>query len=229
MKLCVLCRYQISDPSKPEFSSEEESNVGTSKLNMDTPGQIDEHKKSLDVRAPESEVVGEQSFDCSKFVIECVEDPSNAGHSSALVLFEQEVSEGVPQRNEVNMEGAIQIDQNKEGASSEWESLISGTSDLFIFESPNCTDPHKKMDGSSFYASIENDIQNMHSMCAFSSEQVREGSESEHMSTQPGEGSEMVENAETGSVVADPSLNNPGGKVDYGLNNVLLIVLHYAR
>lgn len=79
---------------------------------------------------------------------------------------------------------------------------------MLIFESPNVSDPYKNPE-TSFYARIENDVPNAQSPCALaSSEQVGEASESENLSTQPGEGSELMENAELYDV------NNPSEKSD---------------
>ncbi|KAI3469608.1 hypothetical protein Pfo_026271 [Paulownia fortunei] len=234
-----LRRRQLSDPSKPEFSSDDGSRVDTDKINMDATRQLDEQQENVNPRASDGEVSGEPSYDCSKFVVDFAEDydcnsPNSnlrrscglkAKHmadygcnSSKLVPFVQEASQRDSYESEVSMKGVSQIDQNKEATSCDWENLISDASDLLIFESPDDTDSYKKSidPGTSFYSSIKDDMENMQSLCAVGSgEQVVVGSEPENLSTQPGEGSEMTDNVETHDIITGTSMNNPGEKMDY--------------
>ncbi|KAK6130231.1 hypothetical protein DH2020_036041 [Rehmannia glutinosa] len=102
-----LRRHQLSDPSKPEFSSDDQSTIDAKNVNMAATKQLDEQQENVDPRASD--------------------DDSAVGPSEPVV----------------------------------------------------------------------------------------EGSEPENLSTQPGEGSEMMENAEMCDIVNGPSMNNPGEKMDY--------------
>ncbi|KAI3459413.1 hypothetical protein Pfo_016076 [Paulownia fortunei] len=236
-----LRRHQVSDPAKPEFSSDDGNTVNTNKVNVDATMKLDDQKENLDPRAFDCEVAGEPSYECSKLVVEFAENlsydcvspnsslrPSRclkakcvaeyACTSSTLVPFVEEASQRGLYRGEMNLEGVSQIDQNKEATSCDWESLISDASNVLVFESPNGTEPYKKSidPATSFYTSIKNAIQNTHSLGAVvSGGQVGEGSEFENFSTQAGEGSEMMENAETHDIVAGSSIMNPSEKMDY--------------
>ncbi|KAL0414495.1 UNVERIFIED_CONTAM: protein tesmin/TSO1-like CXC 2 [Sesamum radiatum] len=236
-----LRRHQLSDPSKPEFSSDDRSTIDTNKVNIESSKQSEEQRENLNQRVSDGEVAGGPSYDCSKLVVESAEDPSYdfnspnsslrpscglkakhmadyACNTSTLVPFVQEGSQRGSYGSEVNIEGVSQVDQDKEASSCDWENLISDASNLLIFESPNDTDSYKKSTdpGTSFYTSIPNDMQNMHSLCAAGpSEQVGEGGEPEHLSTQPGEGSEMTEIADTHDIIAGSEMDNPAEKMDY--------------
>lgn len=216
-----LRRHQLSDPSKPEFSSDDGIRVDTNKANNATK-QLDERNESAD-----GEEAAEPSYDCSKFVVdfdkdyECASPNSNlrpgcgleakgmadyACTSSALVPLIREPSERV----EVNMDVSTQIDQNKEATSCDWEHMISDTSDLLVFESPNDRDSYNNSvdPGTSFYTSIKGDMQSLQLIYTVDSgEQVVAGNEAENLSTQPGE--DEMDNA------AGSSLSNPDEKVDY--------------
>ncbi|KAK6130168.1 hypothetical protein DH2020_036084 [Rehmannia glutinosa] len=216
-----LRRHQLSDPSKPEFSSDDQSTIDAKNVNMAATKQLDEQQENVDPRASDDDSAGEPSYDCSKFVVDFPEDyDCNSPNSSirpsdglkaketALVPFVQEASQRGSYENEVNMEGISHIDQNKEATSCDWENLIDA-SNLLIFESPDNTNSYTKSidHGTSFYTQ---------SLCVVGpSEPVVEGSEPENLSTQPGEGSEMMENAEMCDIVSGPSMNNPGEKMDY--------------
>ncbi|KAK6117194.1 hypothetical protein DH2020_049073 [Rehmannia glutinosa] len=216
-----LRRHQLSDPSKPEFSSDDQSTIDAKNVNTAATKQLDEQQENVDPRASDDDSAGEPSYDCSKFVVDFPEDyDCNSPNSSirpsdglkaketALVSFVQEASQRGSYENEVNMEGTSHIDQNKEATSCDWENLIDA-SNLLIFESPDNTNSYTKSidHGTSFYTQ---------SLCVVGpSEPVVEGSEPENLSTQPGEGSEMMENAEMCDIVNGPSMNNPGEKMDY--------------
>ncbi|KAL3626310.1 hypothetical protein CASFOL_029859 [Castilleja foliolosa] len=153
-----LQRHQLSDPSKPEFSTDDQTTVDPENKNtVNVTVQSDEQKENVDQRESD----GEPSYDCSKFVVDFPEDyecnsPKSsikaqemagyAGNSSELVPF-------VVQDCETNMEGVIHhADQNNEGPSCDWDNFL-------IFESP-----------------------------------VVDGRE-ENMYTQPGDGTEITDNA----------------------------------
>ncbi|KAG6435579.1 hypothetical protein SASPL_100453 [Salvia splendens] len=214
-----LRRHQLSDPSKPEFSSDDGTKLDANKANADATDQMDEQKENGDG----GDMAAEPSFgDCSKFVVdfakeyECASPNSNLRKgcdredkdmadygctSSALVPLMHEH----PQRGEVNIDG---VNQTTEGAPCDWEHMLSDTSELLIFESPDVRVSFSKSvdPGASFYTGIKSDMQNLHLISAVDSgEHVVEGNEAEVMSTQPGEGDE-VDNA--------ASLNNSDEQVD---------------
>ncbi|XP_057771625.1 protein tesmin/TSO1-like CXC 2 isoform X2 [Salvia miltiorrhiza] len=218
-----LRRHQLSDPSKPEFSSDDGAKLDTNKANADASKQLDDQKESGD-----GDVAAEPSYDCSKFVVdfakdyECASPNSNLRpgcglegkgmadygcSSSALVQLTREP----PQRGEVNIDG---VNQNREAAGScDWEHMISDTSELLVFESPVDRDSYSKSvdPGTSFYTGIKSDMQNLHLICAVDSgEHVAVGNEAETLSTQPGEGDEM-----DNTIIAGPSMSNSDEKMDY--------------
>ncbi|KAL0388562.1 UNVERIFIED_CONTAM: protein tesmin/TSO1-like CXC 2 [Sesamum radiatum] len=113
-----LRRHQLSDPSKPEFSSDDRSTIDTNKVNIESSKHLDEQRENLNQRVSDGEVAGGPSYDCSKLVVESAEDPSYdfnspnsslrhscglkakhmadyACNTSALVPFVQEALKGV--------------------------------------------------------------------------------------------------------------------------------------
>ncbi|CAA0823061.1 Protein tesmin/TSO1-like CXC 2 [Striga hermonthica] len=123
-----LRRHQLSDASKPEFSSDDHNKLEQKIIDTDTNvKQLDEQKENVDPS---------KSHDCMKFVVDFPEDydcnspePSMKDKNLKLVPF-------VPELSRVNVEGAgLSVDPSKEGASCDWEDLIN-SSDLLIFESP---------------------------------------------------------------------------------------------
>ncbi|KAK4482859.1 hypothetical protein RD792_010031 [Penstemon davidsonii] len=214
-----LRRHQLSDPSKPEFSSDEGMAVDKS---SEPTKKLDEQKENLDPRASEFEknVVefGENfNYDCnspnsnlrSSSYLKTKHMAEYACNPSRFVPFGEEGSQRGIYVSEVNQEGITQIDPNKEPSSCDWESLISDASDLLVFESPN--DYKKPIDqGSSL---CENDMQK--NLDAFApNEQTGEGNEQENLSTQPGDGSEMMVNFETNDMIDASLLNDPSEKMD---------------
>lgn len=231
-------RHQLSDPSKPEFSSDDGTKLDTdkvnadsmngtkldtNKVNADSTNQLDEQKESCDDKV----AAAEPSYDCSKFVVdftknyECASPNTNLRpgcgleakgttdygcSSSAPISLIHEA----PQRGEMNIDV---VNQNREAAPCDWEHLVSDTSELLVFESPDDRDSYNKsvVHGTSFYTGIKGDMQNLHLICAVDSgEHVVVGNEDETLSTQPGEGNEM-DNA----IIAGPSLSNSDEKGDY--------------
>lgn len=117
----------------------------------------------------------------------------------------------------MNLKEAGRNDENKEGISCDWESIIADDPDLLIFESPNDTE-NKKVCGTemSFYSSIRNDKQNMQSLVSmYSGEQIGEGSQPENLSFHPGECTEMMENSENHDMTASSLLNESMEEMDY--------------
>lgn len=151
---------------------------------MDTK-KLDEQKENLDPRSSNGQVAGEPScefsenfhYDCDSLKAKHVAD--HACDSSTLVPLVEETSQMGLYRTEVNLEGVSQTDQHREAASCDWESLICDASDLLNLESPDDTELFEKSvdPATTFYKSIKNAMQNMHSICPV--EQVGERSESE--------------------------------------------------
>lgn len=224
-----LRRHQLSDPSKPEFSSDDGSVVDTNNLHVHVATKLDEQKENLDPSASECANAGVPSYECSKLVVEFAESlncDSDMMNSSLSCLKAKHVAEYactssacgpfvLDQRSanisEANLEGLGNLDQNN------WDSLISDASDLLGFESPNMESYDKPVDpATTFYRSIKNAIQNAQSLGAVvCGERIREGREAENMPSQPGEGTEMIENAGTHDIVPDSSFSNSSQKMDY--------------
>ncbi|XP_051127570.1 protein tesmin/TSO1-like CXC 2 [Andrographis paniculata] len=181
-----LRRSQISDPYKPEFSySDEPFHVGAIKDYSYDPAGI----SAGDSPAPGQSFVG----GCS----------NDSGNSLPLVPFLQASPPAPEPAPEVT---ANRGDQNKEAALSEWDSLISETSDLFIFESPVYTDPCKNS-----IAGVDSAIQkNVHLFG--SGEEIGEGSEMQHISTQPGDKIDILEPSGAAGGIAAPSMIDPNEK-----------------
>ncbi|KAL3648998.1 hypothetical protein CASFOL_005401 [Castilleja foliolosa] len=149
-----LRRHQLSDPSKPEFSSDDQTTVDPKNENTaNVTTHADGQKENIDPRDSECE----PSYNCSKFVVDFPED----AQEMADYTCDSSVNAPFVVRDcQTNMEGVIHhVDQDKEGTSCDWDSLINA-SDLLIFESP-----------------------------------VVNGSEQENVFTQPGDGTEITDNA----------------------------------
>ncbi|KAL2530516.1 Protein tesmin/TSO1-like CXC 2 [Forsythia ovata] len=235
-----LRRHQLPDPSKPEFASDDVNTVDISKEIVGACNELDEHQANLDQPNSVGQVAGEPSFECSKLVVEFEQnfkyDCSSPGSSltpscglktqhmaeyactsSALIPFVQEASQMGLFGSGVDLDGVSQIDQNKEATGCDWESLISDAPDQLIFESPNDTESYKKSvdPGKSLYSSISNDMPNTYSFCvAGAGEKAEEESEIENQCTQPGEGSELKEIAETHDIISGSSMSIPIEEVD---------------
>ncbi|KAL8047998.1 hypothetical protein ABFX02_07G034900 [Erythranthe guttata] len=215
-----LRRHQLSDPSKPEFSTD------TNKAIVDAgpTKKSDELQENVDTRESDADVAAcHSSYDCSKYIVDFAEGYDFSSPNASCGLKDKHVSV-VPFVQNNNMEGVSQsqvIDRNQESKTCDWDSLISDATDLLIFESPNDADTYKKSmidNGMSFYNSMDSDMQNMQSLCAEGSgEQFLEGNETENLSTQPGEGIEIIENnSETHEIVGGSSMeDNSSEKMDY--------------
>ncbi|XP_011073450.1 protein tesmin/TSO1-like CXC 2 isoform X3 [Sesamum indicum] len=216
-------RHQLSDPSKPEFSSDNGSViVDRNKGKMDT-NKLDEQEENLDPGASNGQVAGEPScefaenFQYDRDSLKAKHVEEHACNSSTLVPLVEKTSLRQLYGGEVNLEAVSQIDQHKEAASCDWESLISDTSDLLNLESPNNTESFEKSvdPATTFYRSIKNAMQNMHSICpVVSGEQVGGRSEPENLLTQPGEGRESMD-AESHDIIAGSSITDPSEKMEY--------------
>ncbi|KAL6522668.1 hypothetical protein OROHE_016515 [Orobanche hederae] len=204
-----LRRHHLSDPSKPEFSSDDHSTVDREKVNTVDTKQLDEHKETADRKECEGE---EPSYDCSKFVVDVPEDYECNSPESSIKAQETEEYKELSRRgsygNEAGMEGLSHDDRSREGESCDWDNLID-PSDLLVFESPDGTDSYKKSidHSTSFHTS---DVQ-----AVGPSEADLERSEQENPYTQPGDGSEMIDNAEACDVITGSPMNDPGEKLDH--------------
>lgn len=99
-------------------------------------------------------------------------------------------------------DGNMVYKSDKEATSCLWDSLIVDASDMF--------------DTGSYIVNTRNDVQNMHLIGAVcSGQQVGGGSGLESLSTQPGEGSDMIENVETHGMTASSVRENPCEIMDY--------------
>ncbi|CAL5337631.1 unnamed protein product [Camellia sinensis] len=153
-----LRRHNFSDPSKPEFSSENGNKIGGNE------GVMDVHKSDEQQNFDPDSCIGEASveptYECSKIAIEvsqtlsydhgspdcgtmpcrgnetkCVSEL--AGTSGSVVPF---VSKTGFLGSGVHLEGIRNIDQNNEGLECAWESLTSDAADLLVFDSPSDTE-----------------------------------------------------------------------------------------
>lgn len=157
-----ICRNNCSDLSKPGFSSENGNKASTNDdIAADASQLYDnsaELQENFDPAVSIAEVAVEASSD-SKFAIElpralkydCGSPGSKptpcgietncaselASTSAPVVPFVQEASDNVSSEGQVNSQGMCQMEQKKEMAGCDWESLISDTADLLIFNFPN--------------------------------------------------------------------------------------------
>nr|GME21159.1 protein tesmin/TSO1-like CXC 2 isoform X2 [Ipomoea batatas] len=227
-----LRRHQLPDPSKPEFSSDNDHRVerpiGT---DLDVANDASEKEESFDPQSCIVDASVQPSHDSPKISAELVRTldyecsspmPSSgvknkslsqfAGSSVTIIPLVQDVSGKGLMGSEVNMEGVSQVDRNKEAAGCEWESLITDAADLLIFDSPNDAEAFKKaMDSSPRSVPfVTNEIQNMETFSTVGfSELVGDGSETQNQSAQPGGGNELHQYAEAQDIMPDSSLNNP--------------------
>ncbi|KAL1548625.1 protein tesmin/TSO1-like CXC 2 [Salvia divinorum] len=214
-----LRRHQLSDPSKPEFSSDDGTIPNASMENADATKELDEQKESGDG----GDLAAELSHDdCSMFVVDFTKDYKCASPSSnlrpgcsleakAMTDYGCTSSALVPPMHEPPQRGEANTDrvyQNRKAASCDWEHMVSDTSELLVFESPNDRDSYiKSVDpGTSFYTGIKSDMQRLQVISAVDSG----GNEAETFSTQPGEG-DVMDN----SLISGPSLSNSDEKMDY--------------
>lgn len=214
-----LRRHHFPDPSQPEFSSYDGNTVDKSK-DMDATKKLDDQQENLDPQNSHGEVTG-QIFDESPKIIGDKSVNINYDHSSPNSPLRPScyhkgkhmaeyacASSALVYGSEVNLHGVCQTDQNKEGTLCGWDSLTLDASDVLVSESPN--------DTGSYNANTRNDMQNMHLIVAVcSGQQVGDGSGLESLSTQPGEGIETIENAETCYMTARSLTENPSEKMDY--------------
>ncbi|KAJ9700410.1 hypothetical protein PVL29_005961 [Vitis rotundifolia] len=156
-----LRRHNFSDPSKPEFSSVNGNKVSTNEEVMDANQLCGNSGKPLEDFDPRSSI-GKASFEPnnghSELAIELPQtlkygcgspdcDPTPCGgtevelasKSGSLAPFSEEASEIGRFNSQLHLKGMCQIEQKKEEAGCDWESLISDAADLLIFDSPDDT------------------------------------------------------------------------------------------
>ena len=154
-------RHNFSDPSKPEFSSVNGNKVSTNEEVMDADQLCGNSGKPLEDFDPRSSI-GKASFERnnghSELAIELPQtlkygcgspdcDPTPCGgtevelasKSGSLAPFSEEASETGRFNSQLHLKGMCQIEQTKEEAGCDWESLISDAADLLIFDSPDDT------------------------------------------------------------------------------------------
>lgn len=185
-------RHNLSDPSKPEFSSDE--------LKED--------------KASDCQNASHPSCGSSKLAVEFEENLNRESDVVNPSLSCLNSSAFVEQQRSVNMakanvEGLGDIDQ------SDWDSLIADASDLIVFESPNKEPCNEAVDpATTFYRSIRNAIQNAQSLSAVvcGGDRTTERNEAEN---KPQEGTQMIENGDLNDIVGDASFFNSNQKMDY--------------
>ncbi|XP_052207866.1 protein tesmin/TSO1-like CXC 3 isoform X2 [Diospyros lotus] len=153
-----LKRHQLSDPSKPEFSSENENNVGGIERVMAVVNKSYE-QESFDPASFIREACVEPTYDCSKLATEISQSLSHdcsgpdcaspcntrctmesAGTSETVVPYIQETLETGLVGSGVHLEGTSNIEKNKEQQGCDWESLISDGGDFLIVDSATGTE-----------------------------------------------------------------------------------------
>ncbi|PSS33848.1 Protein tesmin/TSO1-like [Actinidia chinensis var. chinensis] len=161
-----LKRHSFSDPSRPEFSSDNGNKVGTSEGVIDVAHNPDEQQENFDPGSCIGEASVEPTYECSKLAIEvsqtlnyecgspdctttaCCEIETKcvselAGTSKSVVPYVHEVSETIFVESGMHLEGIRNMEQNRKGVGCDWDSLIFDATDLLTFESPNNADAFK--------------------------------------------------------------------------------------
>ncbi|XP_044500486.1 protein tesmin/TSO1-like CXC 3 [Mangifera indica] len=124
--------------------------------------------------------------------------------SLSIVPFTREASEKVSSEGEIHLHGTSNIEQKKEAAGCDWESLMSDASDLLIFNFPDESEVfkgliHKSMDpGARFGSSVisrfpQSDFSGEPNMQMVDPNGSCQQYEMEAQSTQPGENNELQE------------------------------------
>ncbi|XP_059293725.1 protein tesmin/TSO1-like CXC 3 isoform X1 [Lycium ferocissimum] len=231
-----LRRHLLSDPSKPEFASDDSVKDDNAEGNLDAVNNSNEPKESFGSESSVVEALASPSHECSKLAVElarslnyeCSNDsPSTlptggirgkslsefAGSSVTYVPLVQDKSGKGLLRCEVNMEGTNENDPNREPSECDWENMICDATDLLIFDSPGNPEAFTKATGPNFrsFGFISNEMQNMQDFSQVStSECGGDGSETEKPSTQPGDETQVEEYTETQNMKPDSSLTNDG-------------------
>ncbi|CAN4091279.1 unnamed protein product [Withania somnifera] len=236
-----LRRHLLSDPSKPEFASDDSVKVDAGEGMLDGGNDSNEPKERFGSENSVVEVLASPSLECSKLAVdlsrtlnyECSDSPSTlptgnmrgkslsefAGTSVTYIPLVQDISGIGLLRREVNMEGTNEIDPNKEAPGCDWENLICDATDLLIFDSPGDPEAFTKATGPNFrpFGFVSNQVQNMQDFSQVSTSGCSgDGNETEKPSTQPGDETQVKEYVETQNMKSDSSLTNGGTGVGPG-------------
>ncbi|CAH9095567.1 unnamed protein product [Cuscuta epithymum] len=204
-----LRRQQLSDPSKPEFSSDNNRVEKPKDIDLGEANNDSKKQESVD---PENCILDQPSCESTKVAVETVRtlDYKCSSPNSGL-LGQKKESQG-SKVNGVATVSNQEADKNKEATTGcEWENLmITGGADLLVFDSPNDADAFKKIMGTTSpspvsFATSDEAQQNMETFCL-----VVEGggSETQNQCTQPIEGSDVQQCDETLARAPDSSLDN---------------------
>ncbi|XP_058212137.1 protein tesmin/TSO1-like CXC 2 isoform X1 [Rhododendron vialii] len=221
-----LRRHSFSDPSKPEFSSDNGSKVDNVDGGIDVAHNSDE--RSFDPGSSMVEAFVDPTYECSNLAIEVSQTVNNSCRSpdcstmphrgiGTTETFVHEISRSGFVGSEGHLERKRNIEQNKEGAGCDWESLISDATDLLIFDSPNGTEsfngPFQEPSDSRMRLSTSlvsefshyeiNGLQKTQTVCPT----VVEDSDSENPPSHVGEEGHLKELEATGDILAGTSLN----------------------
>lgn len=230
-----LRRHLLSDPSKPEFASDDSVKVDADEGMLDGVNDSNEPKERFGSEISVVEALASPSLECSKLAVElsrtlnyeCSDSPSTlptgnmrgkslsefAGTSVTYIPLVQDMSGKGLLRREVNMEGTNEIDTNKEASGCDWENLICDATDLLIFDSPGDPEAFTKATGPNFrpFGFVSNQMQNMQDFSQVSTSGCSgNGNETEKPSTQPEDETQVKEYAETQNMKLDSSLTNDG-------------------
>ncbi|XP_047265133.1 protein tesmin/TSO1-like CXC 3 isoform X1 [Capsicum annuum] len=226
-----LRRHLLSDPSKPEFASDDSAKADADEGMLDGVNNSNDAKESFGSEISVVEALATPSHG-SKLAVELsrtlnYDSPSTlptgnmrgkslaefTGSSVTYIPLVQDMSGKGLVRCEVNMEGTNEIDPNKEASGCDWENLICDATDLLIFDSPGDPEAFTKATGPHFrpFGFVSKEMQNMQGSSQVStSECGGDGSETENPSTQPADETQVKEYAETQNVKPDSSLTNDG-------------------
>ncbi|PSS01423.1 CRC domain-containing protein [Actinidia chinensis var. chinensis] len=149
-----LRRHHLSDPLKPEFSSDNGNKVGVTGVVADVLHNSDEQTENFDPGSCIGESSVEPTYECPELAIEvsrtlsydcgspeCSATPCHRIETKCV--SELEVPEAMFLGSGVHLEGISNTEQNKEGEGRDWESLISDAAGLLSFDSPNDTEASK--------------------------------------------------------------------------------------
>lgn len=182
----MFFRYSSSDPSKSELSSENGNKVCTSE-------EVVVEHENCDAMVDIGEVSVEPHGEGSKFVIElprtlkydcgspddCVSTPSGVEADFALELVDppsavvphvQEAPEKDSSDGETQYHDMCLSERKNDVTVCDWESLISDTADILIFNSPNRTEAYRGLIQNSlepatrFCTSLAAELDNEHHM-----------------------------------------------------------------
>lgn len=224
-----LCRNNCSDLSKPGLVSENGTKACANEGVATDASQLYDNSAQLEENFDPGVSIAEVSIEASgdsKFAIElpralkfdcgspgCEPTPCGIETNSvseltsaslSIVPFTREASEKVSSEGEIHLHGTSNIEQKKEAAGCDWESLMSDASDLLLFNFPDESEVfkgliHKSMDpGARFGSSVisrfpQSDFSGEPNMQMVDPNGSCQQYEMEAQSTQPGENNELQE------------------------------------